>query len=401
MKNKILLNPFFFLNWNGGIDVFLYFLNGIKNLDRKFELIIVLPKNNINTQIKKKIYPIYSLFNFFFKRKKFSFKWPLTDGVKTIENFIIKNDIRIRIIDKDYSNLASAIQEINPKLIFPIAKPFKKLKEKNIFYVFDLQHEYLKKYFSSDEIRSRKLEIKKNLNNCNSIIVNAKNTKKNLKSIYSKNLIGKKIYSIPFAPNINLNNLKFRKNIKKIYDIKKKYFIVCNQLWAHKNHKFVIKAFHNYCKKGGKNNLIFTGNTHDRRMPNYFNEILDLINKFELNDRIKILGNILKNDQLFLMKNSEALIQASLFEGGPGGGSAYEAMSLNVPIFVSNIKVNLEMGKNKNLKYFDPYKVDKLTYLMLNYKFKTKKYNMNEIKKFSKKQQKKTTIFFDRIFSNF
>ena len=137
------------------------------------------------------------------------------------------------------------------------------------------------------------------------------------------------------------------------------------------------------------------------KMPNYFNEILDLINKFELNDRIKILGNILKNDQLFLMKNSEALIQASLFEGGPGGGSAYEAMSLNVPIFVSNIKVNLEMGKNKNLKYFDPYKVDKLTYLILNYKFKTKKYNMNEIKKFLKKQQKKTTIFFDRIFSNF
>ena len=44
MKNKILLNPFFFLNWNGGIDVFLYFLNGIKNLDRKFELFIILPK---------------------------------------------------------------------------------------------------------------------------------------------------------------------------------------------------------------------------------------------------------------------------------------------------------------------------------------------------------------------
>ncbi len=401
MKNKILLNPFFFLNWNGGIDVFLYFLNGIKNLDRKFELFIVLPKNNINTQIKKKIYPFYSLFNFFFNKKKFSYKWPLTDGVKTIENYIIKNGIRIRIIDKDYSNLVSTIQEINPKLIFPVAKPFKRYKEKNIFYVFDLQHEYLKKYFSSDEIKSRKLEIKKNLNNCDSIIVNAKNTKKNLRSIYSRNLIGKKIHSIPFAPNINLNNLKFRRNIKKIYNIKKKYFIVCNQLWVHKNHKFVIKAFNNYCKKGGKNDLIFTGDTHDRRMPNFLNEILDLINKFELNDRIKILGNILKNDQLFLMKNSEALIQASLFEGGPGGGSAYEAMSLNVPIFASNIKVNLEMGKSKNLKYFDPYKVDKLTYLMLNYKFKTKKYSLKEIKKFSKKQQKKTTIFFDRIFSNF
>ena len=99
------------------------------------------------------------------------------------------------------------------------------------------------------------------------------------------------------------------------------------------------------------------------------------------------------------MKNYRALIQASLFEGGPGGGSVTR-MSLNVPIFVSNIKVNLEMGKNKNLKYFDPYKVDKLTYLMLIINLK-QKYNMNEIKKFSKKQQKKTTIFFDRIFSNF
>ena len=136
-------------------------------------------------------------------------------------------------------------------------------------------------------------------------------------------------------------------------------------------------------------------------MPNYLDEILELIKKLELNDRIKILGNIFKNDQLFLMKNSEALIQASLFEGGPGGGSSYEAMSLNIPIFASNIKVNLEMGKRKNLRYFDPYKVNKLTYLMLNYKFKSKKYNLKEIKQFSEKQQKKLTTFFERVFSTY
>ena len=98
------------------------------------------------------------------------------------------------------------------------------------------------------------------------------------------------------------------------------------------------------------------------------------------------------------MKNSEVLIQASLFEGGPGGGSSYEAMSLNVPIFASNIKVNLEMGKRKNLRYFDPYKVDKLTYLMLKHKFKTKKYKLREIKKNSEIQRKKLTIFFEDIF---
>ena len=159
--------------------------------------------------------------NFFFKKKKISYKWPLENGIKIIEDFIIKNNIKIKIIDKDYSNLVSTIQEIKPKLIFPVAKPFKKFKDKNIFYVFDLQHEYLKKFFSSDEIRVRKLEIKKNLENSKSIIVNSKNTKNNLKNIYFKNLKNKKIHSIPFAPNIDLKNLKFRKDIKKIYGIKK------------------------------------------------------------------------------------------------------------------------------------------------------------------------------------
>ena len=37
--------------------------------------------------------------------------------------------------------------KINPKVVFPVAKPFKKFKDKNIFYVFDLQHEFLKKFF--------------------------------------------------------------------------------------------------------------------------------------------------------------------------------------------------------------------------------------------------------------
>ena len=59
------------------------------------------------------------------------------------------------------------------------------------------------------------------------------------------------------------------------------------------------------------------------------------------------------------------------------------------------------MGKRKNLRYFDPYKVNKLTYLMLNYKFKSKKYNLKEIKQFYEKQQKKLTTFFERIFSTY
>lgn len=40
------------------------------------------------------------------------------------------------------------------------------------------------------------------------------------------------------------------------------------------------------------------------------------------------------------MQRSLAVIQPTLFEGGPGGGAVYQAISLNVPAVVSDITVN-------------------------------------------------------------
>jgi glycosyltransferase involved in cell wall biosynthesis len=43
------------------------------------------------------------------------------------------------------------------------------------------------------------------------------------------------------------------------------------------------------------------------------------------------------------MKHAHAVLQPTLFEGGPGGGSVYDAVSLGVPAIVSDIPVNLEI----------------------------------------------------------
>jgi len=42
------------------------------------------------------------------------------------------------------------------------------------------------------------------------------------------------------------------------------------------------------------------------------------------------------------MKRACAVIQPTLFEGGPGGGAVYDAVSLDVPAIVSDIPVNRE-----------------------------------------------------------
>ena len=56
-----------------------------------------------------------------------------------------------------------------------------------------------------------------------------------------------------------------------------------------------------------------------------------------------ILGLIPKRDQIELLKGAVALIQPTLFEGGPGGGAAYDAIGLDVSVILSDIPVNLEI----------------------------------------------------------
>jgi glycosyltransferase involved in cell wall biosynthesis len=63
-----------------------------------------------------------------------------------------------------------------------------------------------------------------------------------------------------------------------------------------------------------------------------------------MQDLIKILGHIPKNDQISLVKFTLAIVQSTLFEGGPGGGAAYDAIALGIPVIASNIPVNLEIN---------------------------------------------------------
>ena len=62
-----------------------------------------------------------------------------------------------------------------------------------------------------------------------------------------------------------------------------------------------------------------------------------------LSQYIHFLGYIPKKDQLQILRGAIALLQPTLFEGGPGGGAVYDAVSLGVPSIVSDIPVNKEI----------------------------------------------------------
>ncbi len=51
------------------------------------------------------------------------------------------------------------------------------------------------------------------------------------------------------------------------------------------------------------------------------------------------------------MRAALAVVQPTLFEGGPGGGSVFDAVALGVPAIVSDIPVNLEI-EEPNVRFF-------------------------------------------------
>ena len=91
-----------------------------------------------------------------------------------------------------------------------------------------------------------------------------------------------------------------------------------------------------------ENHILCTGNVHDYRAPGYVDRLKENIAHDGLSDRIHFLGIIPKRHQLAVMRRSVAVVQPTLFEGGPGGGAVYDGVSTATPVILSDIPVNRE-----------------------------------------------------------
>jgi glycosyltransferase involved in cell wall biosynthesis len=386
MPKKIAIFADQFVNWAGGTD-FLFDL--INNLPKKNIYYILLKKKNEFRNLIKNI--IYFFFkskreNIYIKKENFSL-------IKKIENKYIK------ILEIDYANATSFSKKENCNYFFFYLFEKTNKKIKSLGYIADLQHKYLSGLFKKWQINYRDEVNRKILINSKIIIVNSRQTKKDILKFY-KFAKKKNIINIPFLPTINKNFLNCDINVLKKFEINKKYFIVSNQFWLHKNHKIVFRAFSIFLKKNPQIMLICTGSTLDHRNKYYFGEVLKLIKSLNIECSIKILNYIKKNEQISLIRKSIAVIQPTSFEGGPGGGSVKDAIALGVPTIISDISVNKEIKYKKNFffrtnDYFDlSLKMENI----LKYKFKILnnkeiifKSNLNEFKK---------RIFFNKIIND-
>ncbi len=344
-KNIIIISGFYPTNGISSlISYFSYSLISNKEFNKKYNLKILIFNENNYLKLKKFIFNIYLNFkNILFNQKNRIHGYAYNAKQFIQDHPILRKNIVLYSSEKDFIDL-------NPQLIFPIYFPIKKYKINSIGYIYDFQHKDLPELFTRHEINLRNKLFLNILRTNNYVLVNSDFVKGKLKKYF--NSLNNKVIKIPFLPYIqNDSDKKKLENLKKKYGIKKDFFIICNHFWKHKNHNVAFEAFNQFLKFNPNYQLICTGDLIDSRHPEYFKSLSKKYKKIIDEKKILILGVIPKDDQICLLKNTNAVIQPTSYEGGPGGFSAYEAISYKKKLLISDIAVNREI-KDRNVFFF-------------------------------------------------
>ena len=232
-------------------------------------------------------------------------------------------------------------------------------KIKSFPWIPDFQEINLPGNFSFKARVQRRISHFNHIVNSTKIIVSSNTIRKDFKKIslagYKKSEVIKHVnYVIP------KKNIKSMNYLKKKYKIYKKFFLLPNHYWTHKNHSIVLDAL-NYIKKK-KFIIVSTGRCYDHRDPYYFKTFEKKIYEMELQNYYKIIGIVPFEDLCSLIYNSLGVINPSLSEGFPN--SADQASLLGKIAILSNIDVNLE-EKRKNYFFFNPKNYKQLAKLLI------------------------------------
>jgi glycosyltransferase involved in cell wall biosynthesis len=229
-------------------------------------------------------------------------------------------------------------------------------------YVYDFQHRYYPALFTAAEIKRRDDAFATMLSRAHAVVVNSQSVAADIDHSFPQ--ANAKVFPLPFnaAPQPAWLEVS-PESAQQKYGTGRPYFIICNQFWKHKDHATAFDAFDQFARAEPNVDLVCTGTPHDYRFPEYVASLRAKVAESGLADRVHILGSIPKLDQIALLKGSIALIQPTLFEGGPGGGAVFDAVSLGVPSIVSNISTNLEIS-DSSVTFFPAGSVQALSTAM-------------------------------------
>lgn len=354
---NIALMAKYFLTWGGGIDFFRNCINAllIKEGNHAKGIRILFPERTPKGKMIDFLYPYKKLADelLSFRRPHFYRTRPIAK--ETLLNALDRKNNELSVVSyrDDPSGLLACLNAIQADVIFPLSNsPGEHFAFPWLGYIPDLQHKNLPHFFTGKERVARDRKYSKLLKDAKAVVVNSRSVKSDIEKFYPG--FGCRIYPLPFAPVPFHSWLEDDPSEKRMeYHLPDRYFMISNQFWIHKSHMTAFEALYELRRSSPLSDvhIVCTGETGDYRFPKYFEELKTRIEEMDLHRNIHFLGYIPKKDQLQILRGAIALLQPTLFEGGPGGGAVYDSVALGVPSIVSDIPVNKEIDE-ENVCFF-------------------------------------------------
>src|SRR6266542_612736 len=323
-QHKIAFLAETFIDWTGGVDFLRLCIGGID---------AVLPDATWPVLVPEATLPRRTLaFAVAIKRWLWSLAGipPAIDGRGSrdqLHDAITSVGCSIEIVGY-YGNsrgLCRAMRKLDAQVVLPCfvsLGPAFPLKW--IGYYADLQHKRLPEFFSPQERLRRDRHVEKILTDASAIIVPSRNVVRDIEEFYPGHRAT--LFPLPFCPPANPDFLKdVADDGLHPYELPQTFFMISNQFHVHKSHQTAFAALRLLRDAGFSDvHILCTSNTYDFRAPGHFDWLKEGIAREGLSDRIRFLGLVPKRHQLAIMRRSVALLQPTLFEGGPGGLSTFD-----------------------------------------------------------------------------
>lgn len=350
MRVAILGNGF--IGWGGGIDFLINYIYALKS-QPDIQIILFLPVDGYLGKVKHFLRPMKRCLASLARHGKLDFSnIPLRteQSLQTVvENFQSQfQTLQIAYYVQEGDGLLKALRQQNIDIAFPALQSLPaRYPIPWVGYIPDFQHRYMPQFFTQKECVGRDRDFGQMLSVCQALVVNAKAVKEDVYRFYPQTQAN--VYAMPFSP-IPRNQWLSDGDVDVVgkYNLPKRYFLISNQFWIHKDHKTAFRALAllHHKQIGQDVDIVCTGKMADYRFPHYIEELQELLVDLHEQDNVHFLGYIPKRDQIEILKKSVAVVQPTLFEGGPGGGAAYDSISLGKRIILSDIPVNMDVQGN-------------------------------------------------------
>lgn len=218
-----------------------------------------------------------------------------------------------------------------------------------LYWKPDFQEQYFPQYVSTREIEFVNSEMKKIAASSNyTLVLSSQNAMDDYKTFFSPTFNKTKLLKfISLTPDISKINAE---SVLQKYNITKRYFLVANQFWPHKNHMVILEAMKELYESRADFQIVMTGKKSTYRDKKYLINMEKFILENGLQKNVKMTSFISREEQLVLMKNSIAVIQPSLFEGW--STVIEDCKNLGHFVLASDLSVNIEQI-SKNCLFFE------------------------------------------------